>query len=132
MEYILSNGGNILDPETGKPGIAEKPAVEAVTFVRDTIIGGIAPKGVLTYQEPESLDLFVQGKAVFHRNWPYAWKVSNDPERSSIAGNVGITRLPSFPGGKSFSTLGGWQVGISNSKREGRRQEKPSTATVIS
>jgi|Deesub1362A_J573_1020465.scaffolds.fasta_scaffold00395_23 multiple sugar transport system substrate-binding protein len=114
MEYILSNNGKILDPETGKTRLAEKPAIEAVKFVRDNIIGKIAPRGVLTYQEPESLDLFIQGKAVFHRNWPYAWEVSNDPKRSTIAGKVGITKLPHFPGGKSYSTLGGWQVGISS------------------
>ncbi len=114
MEYILSNGGNIINPETGKSGIAEKPAIEAVRFVRDNIIGKIAPVGALTYQEPESLDLFIQGKAVFHRNWPYAWEVSNNPERSTIVGKAGIARLPHFPGGRSYSSLGGWQVGISS------------------
>ena len=114
MEYILSNGGAILDPITGQPALANPPAVEAVRFVRDNIIGKVAPEGVLTYQEPESLDLFIQGKAVFHRNWPYAWEVSNDPERSKIAGKVGIMRLPHFEAGNSFSTLGGWQVGISS------------------
>lgn len=114
MEYILSNKGNILDPKTGKSSIVEGPAIEAVRFVRDNIIGEIAPIGVLTYQEPESLDLFIQGKAVFHRNWPYAWEVSNNPQRSTIVGKVGITKLPHFPGGKSYSTLGGWQLGISS------------------
>jgi multiple sugar transport system substrate-binding protein len=114
MEYILSNGGYILDPESGRSGLAEPAAIEAVRFVRDNLIGKIAPVGVLTYQEPESLDVFIQGKAVFHRNWPYAWEVSNNPERSRIVGKVGITRLPHFPGGKSYSTLGGWQVGISS------------------
>ncbi len=114
MEYILSNGGNIVNPESSKSEIAKKPALEAVRFVRENIIGEIAPVGVLTYQEPESLDLFIQGKAVFHRNWPYAWEVSNNPERSTIVNKVGITRLPHFPGGKSYSTLGGWQLGISS------------------
>lgn len=114
MEYILSNNGAILDPETGKSALTEKPAIEAVRFVRDRIIGSSAPIGVLTYQEPESLDLFIQGKTVFHRNWPYAWEIANNPERSRIAGKVGITKLPYFKGGKSVSTLGGWQVGISN------------------
>jgi multiple sugar transport system substrate-binding protein len=113
MEYILSNGGKILDAETGKAGLADKPAVEAVRFVRDNIIGKAAPAGVLTYQEPESLDLFIQGRAVFHRNWPYAWRVSNNPERSRIVGKVGITMLPHFNNNQSYSTLGGWQVGIS-------------------
>ncbi len=114
MEFILSNEGNILNPESGEPELSEKHAIEAVRFVRDNIIGGVAPVGVLTYQEPESLDLFIQGKVVFHRNWPYAWEVSNNPERSTIVGKVGITKLPHFPGGKSYSTLGGWQVGISS------------------
>ncbi|MGA1865815.1 MAG: ABC transporter substrate-binding protein [bacterium] len=113
MEYILSNNGRILNPQTGRSEIAEKPAIDAVRFVRDAIIGEIALKGVLTYQEPESIALFIQGKAVFHRNWPYAWEVSNNPERSKIAGKVGITKLPHFPGGTSFATLGGWQLGIS-------------------
>jgi multiple sugar transport system substrate-binding protein len=113
LEYILSNGGKIINPRTGKCEIAQKPAVDAVRFVRDHIIGSLAPKGVLTYQEPESIALFIQGKAVFHRNWPYAWEVSNNPQRSKIAGKVGITKLPHFPGSKSHATLGGWQLGIS-------------------
>jgi multiple sugar transport system substrate-binding protein len=113
LEFILSNGGAVLDPQTGEPLITREPAVEAVRFVRDSIIGAAAPRGVLTYQEPESLDLFVQGKAVFHRNWPYAWEVANNPEKSSVAGAVGIATLPHFPGHRSYSTLGGWQVGIS-------------------
>jgi multiple sugar transport system substrate-binding protein len=118
MEYILSNGGKILNSETGRSGLAEKPAVEAVRFVREKIIGNIAPDGVLTYQEPESLDVFIQGKAVFHRNWPYAWEVSNNPERSQVIGRVGITSLPHFKGHESYSTLGGWQVGISSYTRD--------------
>lgn len=114
MEFILNNGGHIINPETGKSSLAEKPAVEAVRFVRDKIVGHIAPEGVLTYQEPESLDLFVQGNAVFHRNWPYAWEVSNNPQKSKIAGKVGVTTLPAFPGGESHAALGGWQLGISS------------------
>ena len=117
MEYILSNGGNIVNPDTGKPEIGARPAVDAVRFVRDKIIGNIAPEGELTYEEPESLALFTQGKAVFLRSWPYAWEVSNDPSRSRIAGKVGIARLPHFPGGKSYSTLGGWQLAISSYSR---------------
>ncbi len=113
MEYILSNNGYIIDEE-GKIGIVGRSAVDAVRFVRDNVIGSIAPRGVLTYQEPESLDLFIQGRAVFLRSWPYAWSVSNDRARSRIAGKVGIAKLPYFNKGTSYSTLGGWQLGISS------------------
>jgi multiple sugar transport system substrate-binding protein len=112
MEFILSNKGQLVDAN-GKSLIAERKAIEAVRFVRDEIIGKIASQGVLSYQEPESLDLFMQGHAVFMRNWPYAWSHANDLEKSRVAGKVGIAKLPHFKGGESYSTLGGWQLGIS-------------------
>ncbi len=113
MEYIAGNRGHLVDPKTGAPAIAEPPALEAVRFVRDRIVGKAAPEGVLTYEEPESLALFIQGKAVFLRSWPYVWKVANNPQRSKVVGKVGVALLPRFPGGESHATLGGWQVGIS-------------------
>lgn len=113
MEFILSNGGRLVDPDSGAAEVAGRRATEAVRFVRDELIGSVAPRGVLTYEEPESLALFIQGKAVFMRNWPYAWEVSNNPEQSKVAGRVGVTQLPHFAGQKSFSALGGWQLGIS-------------------
>jgi multiple sugar transport system substrate-binding protein len=62
--------------------------------------------------------LFTQGRAIFHRNWPYAWEVANDPQRSKIAGKVGSQPLPAFPGHKSVATLGGWQLGINRFSRK--------------
>jgi multiple sugar transport system substrate-binding protein len=113
LEFIWSNGGDVLDPETGSVLLGEPQAMEAVAFVRDRIIGTAAPRGVLNYEEPESLALFVQGKAVFHRNWPYAWPILADPQKSVVAGKVGVGRLPAFEDHASASTLGGWQFGIS-------------------
>ncbi|MHC4608022.1 MAG: ABC transporter substrate-binding protein [Planctomycetota bacterium] len=106
LEFVHSNGGKLAEPDGAE-------AVEAITFVRDHIIGKAAPRGVLTYQEQESLDLFRSGGAIFHRNWPYAWAVSNDPKGSKIAGKVGIARLPTFKTGKNCAALGGWSWGIS-------------------
>jgi multiple sugar transport system substrate-binding protein len=114
MEFIWSNGGAVIDQKTGK-ALLDKPAVvEAVSFVRDRIIGKAAPRGAINYEEPESLDLFIQGKAIFHRNWPYAWAVANDPKKSKIAGKIGVGSLPAFPGHSPASTLGGWQFGINH------------------
>lgn len=107
MEFIWSNGGAVVDHRTGK-AILDKPAVvNALTFVRDRIIGKAAPRGAINYEEPESLDVFIQGKAVFHRNWPYAWAVANDLKKSKVAGKIGVGALPAFSGHSSASTLGG-------------------------
>ncbi|MBN2107536.1 MAG: ABC transporter substrate-binding protein [Deltaproteobacteria bacterium] len=117
LEYILGNQGAIIDQQEGRPAIDSPAALAAVAFVRDEIIGRVAPRGVLTYEEPESLALFIQGRTVFHRNWPYAWEVANDPKRSRIAGSVGIAALPHFSGGTSCAALGGWQLGMSRYSR---------------
>jgi multiple sugar transport system substrate-binding protein len=118
LEFIWSCGGAVLDPQTGRSLLTEPAALKAVAFVRDQIIGKAAPRGAINYEEPESLDLFIQGKAIFHRNWPYAWEVSNNPEKSRVTGNVGVGKLPAFPGHSPASTLGGWQFGISQWSRQ--------------
>lgn len=112
LEIVESSGARLLD-EQGRPHLTDPQALAAVAFVRDRIIGRAAPRGVLTYQEPESLALFVEGKAVFMRNWPYAWSIANDPARSRVAGRIGMALLPRFPGGESVAALGGWQWGVS-------------------
>ena len=119
QEFILGNNGSLLDPDTLEPEFDRPAALEAVRFVRDTILGRLSPGGALTYMEPESISLFIQGRAVFHRNWPYAWQIAGDPEGSRVAGRVGIARLPHFPGGAGRPTLGGWQLGIN--AHSGRR-----------
>jgi multiple sugar transport system substrate-binding protein len=113
LEFIWSNGGGILDAHTRKVLVSEPPSVQAVAFVRDEIVGKAAPQGVINYEEPESLELFIQGKAIFHRNWPYAWTEANDPEKSKVAGRVGVGILPAFRGHEPAACLGGWQFGIS-------------------
>jgi multiple sugar transport system substrate-binding protein len=117
MEFIMSNGATLWNENTLQSTLNETKAKEAVRFVREQIIGAISHRGVLAYQEPESLALFTQGRAIFHRNWPYAWAVANDPRQSKVAGKVGMLPLPAFQGQKSVSTLGGWQLGISRFSR---------------
>jgi multiple sugar transport system substrate-binding protein len=117
MEYILGNGGALWDETELKSALNLPKAKEAVKFVRDQIIGEISHRGVLAYQEPESLALFTQGRAIFHRNWPYAWEVANDPATSKVSGRTGIAPLPAFPGGTSVASLGGWQLAISRFSR---------------
>ncbi len=113
QEFVLSNGGRLPASASRESTINSWANLQAIRFVRDRIIGKIASRGVLTYEEPESLHVFIQGHAVFLRNWPYAWGISNDPNKSRVAGLVDITELPHFRGNRSASTLGGWQLAMS-------------------
>ena len=118
MEYILSNGGALWDEKRMTSALDQPAALEAVRFVRDRIIGEISQRGVLAYEEPESLALFTQGRAIFHRNWPYAWAIANDGKSSKVAGRVGMSPLPGFTSGSGVAALGGWQLGVSRFSRQ--------------
>ena len=74
---------------------------------------GIAPNAVVNYTEPETQAAFLNGNAVFCRNWPYMYGLLQDPGQSQITPDqVEITTLPRNEGAQSYSGLGGWNMYI--------------------
>ena len=118
LEMVAANGGRLVDEAGEHATLGEPRTLEAIRWMRDRVVGGLAPRSILTYQEPESLAPFLQGRVIFLRDWPYAWQVVNDPQQSRVVGRVGIAPLPRFPNGESRSTLGGWLYGINAASRK--------------
>ena len=122
LEFLWSNGGGVIDK--GKPVIDSPRNIEALGFMRDLFKKyGVTPPLVTTAIEEPTRNLFGDGKALFLRNWPYAWNLF-EKEGSSIRGKVGVAALPSFPGHRSASTLGGWQLGVNRYSRHPEAAEK--------
>jgi multiple sugar transport system substrate-binding protein len=121
LEFVASNGGRF---ERDGQVVLDTRAQVAVAWVRDRLIGPVAPRDVLNQREPESREVFLQGHAAFHRNWPETWRIANDPGRSRVAGTVGLAPLPRFEGGRSASALGGWQLAVASSsaRKSGARR----------
>lgn len=116
VEFIGSNGGSILAPDGKTVTIADPKAVEAVQFMYDTFTKDkITPKAVLSWDEVPSELPFLGGKAAFLRNWSFVWNDAQNKSSSSVAGKVGVVKLPAFPGGKSTACLGGYQFGMNAS-----------------
>ncbi|MFQ5700524.1 MAG: ABC transporter substrate-binding protein [Acidobacteriota bacterium] len=118
LEMVAGRGGALVD-ETGKPVLDTPAVIGAVRWVRDRLLldpqhPRRAPRTLLNATEQESRAIFARGDALFHRNWPETWNILNDPERSSVAGRVGMAPLPAGPGGRSAGTLGGWELAISS------------------
>ncbi|MGE3901103.1 MAG: ABC transporter substrate-binding protein [Nitrospiraceae bacterium] len=113
LELVGSHGGSLIAERDETSTLAAPETLAALRFARDQLMGRVAPRALLTYQEPESLAAFVQGQTVFHRNWPYAWEVANDRERSKIVGLVDVAALPGTTDHRGVATLGGWLFGIS-------------------
>ena len=122
LEYIWGNGGDVLDD--GEIVINSPENVQALRFMRNMIAEyGITPPLVTTAIQEPTRHLFGSGRAVFMRNWPYAWNIF-EREGSPVKGKVGVAPLPSFPGKDSASTLGGWQLGVNRYSRNPEVAEK--------
>jgi multiple sugar transport system substrate-binding protein len=121
LEFAASNNGGLIFKDN-KILLNLPENIESVQFMCDLIHNyKISPPNTFTeMKEEEVRTYFEQGRALFERNWPYAWML-HQSEGSKVKGRVGIAPLPHFQNGKSASTLGGWHIGISkysNAKSE--------------
>lgn len=110
-EAINSAGGSFLS-EDGKSVAVDSPeAREGLQHLVDMFEdGGINAAGI-TYQEQESANAFLDGDAMFLRNWPYVYTAASEAG-SAIAGKFGIAPLPGLDG-PGVSSLGGINLGVS-------------------
>lgn len=104
LEFIRGHGGSLLDDHS-------LLSEEALGFMRTLVEDGLSPSFVTTADEEATRHLFGSGRAVFMRNWPYAWALFEAPG-SLLRGKVGLAPLPSNPGQGSVSTLGGWMLAV--------------------
>lgn len=123
IEWIASHGGGTVVDDDGVVTIDNEKAVAAIELARSWI-GTISPQGVLNYSEEEARGVFQSGKAVFMRNWPYAWALAN-AEDSPVRDQVGVAALPRGDGGESAAALGGQQLAVS------RYSEHPEVAADL-
>jgi multiple sugar transport system substrate-binding protein len=117
LEYIWTHGGEVLE---GEKVIIDSPeSVAGLTTEQSMISDGVTPQAVASYTLGEADVAFVNGDAVFCRNWPYMYGAAGDPEFSKITLNqVGVSPLPVGEGqSQSASCLGGWNMLISASSQ---------------
>ena len=113
LEVLNGCGGFWVDPGTLEVGLDRPQALEALTFMVACVRGEpVSPPGVTTYEEEESRRLFQDGRAVFLRNWPYAWQLAQQRD-SPLRERVGVVPMVHAAGGSSSATLGGWGLGVS-------------------
>jgi trehalose/maltose transport system substrate-binding protein len=122
LEYLWSNGGGVL--RDGRVALDSAANRRALGFMRDLIARyRVSPAFVTTLTEEPSREIFSRGKAVFLRNWPYAWRLFEAPG-SAVRGKVGAMVLPHFAGGASAAALGGWQLGVNRYSRHAAQAEQ--------
>jgi trehalose/maltose transport system substrate-binding protein len=115
LEVLSSFGGEVLSPE-GDVRIDSPEAEEALRFLRALLDRGLSPGLVATAEEETTRRIFNDGRALFLRNWFYAWNLF-EQEGSPVRGKTGVAPIPPGESGKGGATLGGWQLGITRDSR---------------
>ncbi|WP_223597122.1 ABC transporter substrate-binding protein [Brucella suis] len=112
LEWIKSSGGGQIVEPDGEISVNNEKAAVAIDRARGWI-GTISPQGVLGYQEEESRGVWQTGNAVFMRNWPYVYALSNSAD-SAVKGKFDVAPLPAMAEGEPpASALGGWNLAVS-------------------
>jgi multiple sugar transport system substrate-binding protein len=117
-ETIWGFGGQSLEGERLTLETAE--AAKALAQLRHLVTSGVSPSSITSAAEEETRRPFQDGRAVFMRNWPYAFG-ELQKEGSSVRGKVGLAPLPTERGEPGFGTLGGWQLAVNARSAPARR-----------
>jgi multiple sugar transport system substrate-binding protein len=116
MEYLTDAGGTATNSGYTQATLNSAAALKAVTFMRSLITSGVSPAAVTTFQEPQAMNTFASGQAVFLRNWDYAYTDAITPSDGGklTAAQVGVVPLPGFAGQTTpgYSNIGGWNMYI--------------------
>ncbi|HWP35513.1 MAG TPA: ABC transporter substrate-binding protein [Thermodesulfobacteriota bacterium] len=116
LELVWAHGGDLL--RDGRVVIDEPAAARGLGVLVGLLESGAAPRGNTTYIEATSLHEFTEGRAVFHRNWAYAWAIANGPD-SKVRGRFGVAPLPrERPDAPPVAALGGWNLAVSRFSRQ--------------
>ena len=97
MVFLQQAGGHLYD-ENGQPDFDNEAGVDALQVMLDlmpyTDPGSISYVGI-----GDATSVFQAGNAGMMLNWPFMWVPANDPESSTIAGQVGAALNPAGPAG---------------------------------
>lgn len=135
LEFIWSTLGRVLTGNVSVAGafglvvvdpnvvvVNSEDSARGLDIARSLIVDGVAPEAVTGFREKDSYEAFLAGDAVFMRNWPFVYKLIDNPELSSISSDqVNIAPIPVAEAeNPSFSCLGGWNMMINafSSKQE--------------
>jgi len=111
LEFVRGNGGAMIGAD-GAPALTSPQTLEALQFMSDLIrVDSVTPPSAATLDEEGARHMFQSGRAVFMRNWPYAWPLMQ-ASGSPVAGRIGLTTVPHFAGHQSAPTLGGYHLGV--------------------
>lgn len=109
MAWVQQHGSTILDAD-GKPLLNTPENVAILEFFGELF--KYAPPGATDYWWDQRETAFRTGRVALMEGWSIARAGYEDPEISSVVGNVDITLAPVAEGMEPKYGFGGWGIGI--------------------
>jgi multiple sugar transport system substrate-binding protein len=107
--FLFPFGGMMLDPATGEVAIDSPESAAALDFMK--ALKEVAPVGIESFSFPESFAAMQNGDVAMLIEATAAGPEMEDPEKSTVAGNLGYAVLPAGPAG-AYTGVWGWSFGI--------------------
>ena len=112
LTTMIYSFGGTWQKEDGSFDINSESANNAVQFMYDSMQDGWADPASITYTDRDCLDPFMAGDTAFVMNWAYVYGYANNPENSTVAGNVDVCLMPGTDKAESASVTGGGGFGV--------------------
>jgi multiple sugar transport system substrate-binding protein len=109
MAWVQQHGGTILDAD-GNPALNTPQNVEILEFFGSLF--DYAPPGAADYWWDQRETAFRTGNVALMEGWSIARAGYENPEISTVVGNVDITLAPVAEGMEPKYGFGGWGIGI--------------------
>ncbi|GAA0574185.1 extracellular solute-binding protein [Kribbella sandramycini] len=92
-QLLGAMGGKFLD-ESGKAAFNAGGGVQALEFMRQTIVDGLTNPASTQSLEADVQRVFQAGQASLVLNWTYMYGAANDAKQSKVAGKVQVAQTP--------------------------------------
>lgn len=108
LAYCFSDDP-IINHTTGEFCVDSQATIQSIQYFLDITKAG--PEDFYSYNHEDAAALFMQGKAAMWFDATSLAYMVEDPEASSIVGNIGYFNVPDGPAGGS-GAIAGWSLGI--------------------
>jgi len=98
-QLLGAYGGKFLD-ESGKPAFNQGGGVQALEFMRQTLVDGLSNPTSTQSLEEDVRRVFSAGQASLALNWTYMYGMANDRTQSQIPGHAAVLQTPRGPAGQ--------------------------------
>jgi multiple sugar transport system substrate-binding protein len=106
LDEAVRGAGGVIVGDDGKPNVATPEAIEGLSTLVDWFNDGHIPKAAITWGAERSRQAFQKGQLIFHRNWSWAYSLTQNDGSSAIVGKFDVAPLPGITG-PGVSSLGG-------------------------